>query len=615
MSRRNYDFSGWATRNDLKCGDGRVIRKDAFKDNDGQTVPLVWNHQHNDPLNVLGHALLENREEGVYAYCSFNDTDNAKEVKKIVQHGDVAALSIYANKLKQNGADVIHGAIREVSLVLAGANPGAFIDAVLEHNDEDGDAMIYSYCSGDSLNLEHSEDLDPDANEGEEMADVNEMSLDEIRDEYENMTDEQKEAVHFLIGQALEDAGVDFDEEDDEEDDEDYDEEDYEGEEDMKHNVFDNDARQESNFLSHSDMENIFRNAKRLGSLREAIDEFTDNAGVELMHSTFSTDDTSADNYATNASFGLKNIDYLFPEYKSLNVPPAFISRNMEWVSRVMGSVHHTPFSRIKSMFADITADEARAKGYIKGNLKKEEVFTLLKRATDPQTVYKKQKMDRDDVTDITDFDVVAWIRKEMRMMLDEEIARAILIGDGRLSDDPDKISTDHVRPVAFDADLYTIKVRSVSNPKEQIKDILRARKLYKGSGNPVFYTTEDVLTEMLLLEDDIGHPLYKTEAELATKLRVSSIVTVPVMEGLKDANNNDVYGIIVNLQDYNVGADKGGAINNFEDFDIDYNQMKYLIETRISGALIKPYSAMVITSGKGAQGATGATGATGSTN
>jgi HK97 family phage prohead protease len=471
MGKKQYDFSGWATRNDLKCGDGRVIRKDAFKDNDGQIVPLVWNHQHNDPLNVLGHALLENRDEGVYAYCSFNDTDNAREVKKIVQHGDVAALSIYANKLKQHGADVIHGAIREVSLVLAGANPGAFIDAVLEHSDEEGDAMIYSYCSGENLSLVHSEEGEPDnePEEGEDMGDNEEMSLEEIRDEYENMTDEQKEAVHYLIGQALEDAGVDFDDEDEEDDDdEDYDDEEdddvehsdiYEGDYAMKHNVFDYDAPQESNFLSHSDMQEIFRNAKRIGSFREAINEFTDNAGVELMHSTMSgdTEDQHAPGY--DPTYGLKSLDYLFPDYKSLNVPPSFISRNMEWVSTVMGAVHHTPFSRIKSMFADITADEARAKGYIKGNMKKEEVFTLLKRTTDPQTVYKKQKMDRDDVTDITDFDVVAWIRREMRMMLDEEIARAILIGDGRLSDDQDKIDETHVRPIAKDADLYTIKV------------------------------------------------------------------------------------------------------------------------------------------------------------
>ena len=606
-----YDFSGWATRNDLKCGDGRVIRKNAFKDNDGQIVPLVWNHQHNDPLNVLGHALLENRDEGVYAYCSFNDTDNAKEVKKIVQHGDVAALSIYANKLKQEGGNVLHGMIREVSLVLAGANPGAFIDAILEHSETEGEAMIYSTGSGYDLEFSHSEEADEPADEKgeEEMPNDEEMSLEEVKEVYEGLSDRQRAAIDLMLGEALEyDGDLDdededeyeedeIDEDDDEEDDDEY--SDDEEEEDMKHNVFEGDARQESNFLSHSDMQTIFASAKRLGSLREAINDFTDNAGVELMHSTFEGDTQQDHAPGYDPTFGLINIDYLFPEYKNLNVPPSFISRKMEWVSKVMGSVHHTPFSRIKSMFADITADEARAKGYLKGNLKKEEVFSLLKRTTDPQTIYKKQKMDRDDVMDITDFDVVAWIRREMRMMLDEEIARAILIGDGRLSSDDDHIDPTHVRPVAFDSSLYTIRVQTTSSPKEQIKDIIRARKLYKGSGNPVFYTTEDVLTEMLLLEDDIGHSLYKTEAELATKLRVSSIVTVPVMEGLKDENQNDVYGIIVNLADYNVGADKGGAINNFEDFDIDYNQMKYLIETRISGALIKPYSAMTITSGK----------------
>lgn len=608
MSGMKYDFSGWATRNDLKCSDGRTIRKDAFKECDGRIVPLVWNHQHDDPLNVLGHALLENKEEGVYAYCSFNDTENAQEVKKIVQHGDVAALSIYANKLRQKGGDVIHGAIREVSLVLAGANPGAFIDAVLEHGeDSEGEGVISVGEENSNVELYHAEEA-KEPEEELEHADKEEPKEEEkvadkkktVKDVFDEFTEEQKNVVYFMIGKALEDAGVKADDEDDDE-----------GEDEtMKHNVFDEDSRQDSNFLSHSDMREIFTNAKRLGSLRDAINDFTENAGIELMHSTFSTDNPSAAGYATSASYGIKNLDYLFPDYKSLDVPPSFISRNMEWVSTVMNGVHHTPFSRIKSMFADITADEARAKGYIKGNLKKEEVFTLLKRTTDPQTVYKKQKMDRDDVTDITDFDVVAWIRREMRMMLEEEIARAILISDGRLADDESKIDETHVRPIAKDSDLYAIKVKTTSSPKEMIKDIIRSRKQYKGSGNPTFFTTEDVLTEMLLLEDDIGHALYKTEAELATKLRVSRIVTVEVMENQK-INGEDLYGIIVNLADYNVGADKGGAISNFEDFDIDYNQMKYLIETRISGALVKPYSAMVITSGKGAQGATGATGAT----
>ena len=582
-----YDFSGWATRNDLKCGDGRIIRKDAFKDNDGQIVPLVWNHQHNDPLNVLGHALLENRNEGVYAYCSFNDTDNGQEAKKIVQHGDIMSLSIYANKLTQNGADVIHGAIREVSLVLAGANPGAFIDAVLEHKDTEGEAMIYS-C-GEAPTLAHSEDSEEKGEE--EMGNDEEMSLDEVRDIYEGLDDRQKAAVNRLLGEALEDMDYDDDDEDDEDDEYDEDED-----ENMKHNVFDNDTRQ-NDYLSHADMQAIFKNAQRTGSLKEAILDYTDGYGVELMHSTMSGDTENDHAPGYGPTFGIQNIDYLFPDYKNLENVPTFIQRNMDWVSVVMNGVHHTPFSRIKSRFANITAEEARALGYLKGKMKKEEVFTLLKRTTDPQTIYKKQKMDRDDIIDITDFDVVAWIRKEMRMMLDEEIARAILIGDGRLTSSDDHISADHIRPIASDVDLFTIKKHLAANAttKQTINEIIRSRKDYKGSGNPIFFTTEDVLTDMLLLEDDIGHTLYKTEAELATKLRVSRIVTVEVMEN-QQINGEDLIGVIVNLSDYTVGADKGGQINTFDDFDIDYNQQKYLMETRISGALIKPYSAIVVT-------------------
>ena len=609
MKSFKYDFSGWATRNDLKCSDGRTIRHNAFKDNDGMTVPLVWNHQHNDPLNVLGHALLENRDEGVYAYCALNDTETANEVRKIVQHGDVDALSIYANKLVQKGGDVLHGAIREVSLVLSGANPGAHIDSVLTHGDEEGDCMIYWYVGDDGLSFMHGEeggdgDSDSDSDDSYDEDDVDdeededdadddeededdEMGLEEAQKIYEGLSDEEQNAVNYIVGEVLERAGL-LDDDDDEGDDDA-----------VKHNVFEEqDDIMNNNYLSHSDMEEIFKDAKRLGSLREAVMNFTDDAGIELMHSTYSGDTSEDHAPGYDPSFGLANLDYLFPDYKSLNTPPDFIQRNMDWVTKVMGGVHHTPFSRIKSMFANITADEARAKGYLKGNRKTEEIFSLLKRTTDPQTVYKKQKLDRDDIIDITDFDVVAWIRKEMRMMLDEEIARAILIGDGRLAADDDHISHDHVRPVATDDPLYTIKVQVADDdPAEMIKSIIRARKNYKGSGNPTFFTTEDVLTEMLLLEDGIGHALYKTEAELATKLRVRDIVTVPVMEN-QTIDGDPLYGVIVNLTDYNVGADKGGAISMFDDFDIDYNQQKYLIETRISGALTKPYSAMVVLGG-----------------
>ena len=604
----NYDFSGWATKNDLLCSDGRTIKRDAFKDNDGAVVPLVWNHVHDDPGNVLGHALLENRPEGVYAYCTFNDTDAGKVGKELVRHGDVNSLSINANKLKHHGRDVVHGVIREVSLVLAGANPGAVIDFPVLSHGEDGDVendseawISFGYQNVD-LKLNHSDDENEET-EVEEEKEVEEPKVEEpakeelehadepeeeqmadnektVQDVFDELTEEQKNVVYFMIGQALEDAGVDTEE----------------GEEEMKHNVFDSDY-EPNDVLSHSDMETIFKDAKRLGSLKDAVNEFCD--GGTLMH-----DDEEPPRYGImgngTTTFG---IDALFPDVKNLNVPPAWIKRDTDWVGVVMNGVHKTPFSRIKSMFANITEDEARAKGYIKGHLKKEQVFSLLKRSTDPQTIYKKQKLDRDDVIDITDFDVVSWIKGEMRMMLDEEIARAILIGDGRLTSDDDHISHDHIRPIATDADLYTIKVQvtpgtgDADTAKNTIDAAVRARKEYKGSGNPIFFTTEDVLTEMLLLEDGISHKLYKSESELATQMRVSRIVTVPVMEGFK-ISGADCLGIIVNLSDYNVGADKGGAVNMFDDFDIDYNQMKYLIETRCSGALIKPYSAIVLTKG-----------------
>ena len=579
----NYDFSGYATRNDLVCGDGRVIRKNAFIDNDGREVPLVWNHQHNSPEDVLGHALLENREDGVYAYCTLNDTESGKLAKKLVQHGDIRSLSIYANGLKQIGGDVIHGVIRELSLVHAGANSGAFIDQVMAHSDdgEEVSGMIIGY--DENIMLYHSaipEKEDPkkkdepkkEKKEDAGMPNSNAPEKGEektVADVFNELTDEQKDVVYAMIGQALEEGGADNEENG--------------GNEEMKHNVFDADTETQENVLSHAAMEEIIADGKRFGSMRDSF----------LAHAE---------------DYGIDQIDYLLPDVKSLNTPPEFIQRDMGWVQKVMSRTHHTPFSRIKSMFADITEDEARAKGYIKGKLKKEEVFSLLKRSTTPTTIYKKQKMDRDDIIDITDFDVIAWLKSEMRMMLDEEIARAILVGDGRLASSDDKINEQNIRPILNDADLFTIRwsVAAGSSDDEKAKNFIKAaiksRKNYKGSGNPVMFTTEDMLTDMLLLEDTIGHRLYKTEAELSTALRVTEIVTVPVMENLKDKDNKDVYAIIVNLSDYNVGADKGGAVNMFDDFDIDYNQQKYLIETRCSGALIKPFSAIVLRSGSATQ-------------
>lgn len=567
-----FDFSGWATRNDLKCSDGRTIRRDAFKDNNGQTVPLVWNHQHNDSMNVLGHALLENRDQGVYAYCTFNDTESGQNAKLLVEHGDVTALSIYANQLRQQGGNVLHGAIREVSLVLAGANPGAFIDSVLTHGEaSDEEAIIYT---GEDISLAHSdepekkkEDAKEDTSEKEDKHMAEDNKEKTVQDVFDEMTEEQKNVVYAMIGMALEEqGGADDDEEDNSEG----------GNEDMKHNVFDQDQYQEESVLSHSDMETIINDAKRFGSLKESF----------LAHAE---------------DYGIDNIDYLFPDAKNVTPTPEFIKRDTDWVQKVMSGVHHTPFSRIKSMFANITEDEARAKGYIKGNLKKEEVFSLLKRTTTPTTIYKKQKLDRDDVVDITDFDVVAWLKAEMRLMLDEEIARAILVGDGRLSSSDDKINETNIRPIVSDDALYTIRKKvSVAHgatddvkAKTFIKAAIKARKDYKGSGNPTLYTTEDVVTDCLLLEDTTGRRLYNSVNDLATTLRVKEILTIEVMEGVKGPEGGALMGIIVNLADYNVGADKGGAVNMFDDFDIDYNQQKYLIETRCSGALIKPYSAI----------------------
>lgn len=552
-----YDFAGWATKNNIRCSDGRIIVKDAFKDNDGQIVPLVWNHQHDDPSNVIGHALLENRNEGVYAYCNFNNTESGDIAKVLVQHGDITALSIYANQLKQNGGNVIHGEIREVSLVHAGANPGAYIESVMSHGEEsDEEAIIFT---GEEFSLMHSDESE---NKKENKNDGKEETVEDVLN---TMTEKQKTVMYALIGKALEDA-----EKTEETDNEKG------GNETMKHNVFENDQQtNDTEVISHSEMKAIIADAKRYGSMKESV----------LQH-------------------GIEHIDYLFPDAQNVTNTPQFIQNDTGWVKKVMGGVHHTPFSRVKSTLANITEDEARAKGYIKGKYKKEEVFSLLKRVTEPTTVYKKQKLDRDDVIDITDFDVVAWLKGEMREKLDEELARAYMIGDGRLSSSDDKIQEDHIRPIATDEDLYTIKVSvSVQNntavdadaAKAFIKAVIKARKNYKGSGNPSLYTTEDMLTECLLLTDEVGRDLYEDEAKLAKKLRVKEIITVPPMENATGANGGALVGVVVNLNDYNVGADKGGAVNMFDDFDIDYNAQKYLIETRCSGALIKPYSAIAV--------------------
>ena len=581
------DFSGWATRNDLKCSDGRVIRRDAFKHDDGIKVPLVWNHQHNDPRNVLGHAWLENRPEGVYTYGFFNDSESGEIGKILVKHGDICALSIYANQLQQRGCDVLHGEIREVSLVHAGANPGAFIDSMLKHGENsDDEAIIYTgmplYLSHSDADKQEDKADDGEKKETSEKKDDPEKKTDSdeektVADVINSMTEEQKNVMYAMIGQAMEDKGEsDLESEDNNDDDSKG------GTNTMKHNVFDKDDRQKENVLVHSDgsevsseeISTIFGDIKRYGSLKDSV----------LAH-------------------GIDNVDYLFPDAQTLANTPEFIQRDTGWVKKVMSGVHHTPFSRIKSIFADITEDDARAKGYFKGKLKKEEVFGLLKRTTTPTTVYKKQKMDRDDVVDITDFDVVAWLKSEMRMMLDEELARAYLIGDGRLASSDDKINEQNIRPIFKDEELYTIQatvsVQSSATEDDKAREFIRtaikARKNYKGSGQPTLYTTEDILTDCLLLTDTTGRDLYTDVAQLAKKLRVKEIVTVPVMEGVNGKNGGALMGIIVNLADYNVGADRGGAVNMFDDFDIDYNQQKYLIETRCSGALIKPYSAIAL--------------------
>lgn len=606
-----YDFCGWASKNDLLCSDGRTIRRGAFASDDGKKVPMVYQHQHTSIDNVLGHAILENRDEGMYAYCYLNESDTGKMAKELVRHGDICAMSIYANKLKQIGNDVVHGEIKEVSLVLAAANPGAAIESVvLEHSDgsTEEEAIIYSGEDTQYKILSHAEtptqtssdktvndilngmseakknvlyymlakvsETDEEAEDDDVIEDSDIRHADvsggrTIQDIFDTFTSDEKKVAFFLIGQAIKESGSmeqsDIPNIDDESEENDT----------MKHNVFENNQiENDETVLSHAEIEEIFRDTKQYGTLKNSA----------LAH-------------------GITNIEYLFPDAKTVTPTPELIKRNDDWVSKVMGSVHRTPFSRIKSTAANLTEDDARAKGYIKGNLKKDEVFSLLKRTTEPTTIYKKQKLDRDDVVDITDFDVVAWIKSEMRMMLNEEIARAILIGDGRLTSSDDKIPEDHIRPVAFDSELYTVPVEVTvatgatddDKAKAIIRSIIKGRKEYKGSGNPVMYTTEDTLTDMLLMEDKMGRVVYDSVTKLATALRVSEIVTVPVMEGLKDSQGNAVIAVIVNLADYNVGADRGGEVNMFDDFDIDYNAMKYLIETRCSGALTKPYSALAV--------------------
>lgn len=585
--KEKYDFAGWATRNDIRCSDGRTIRRDAFKDDDGKIVPLVWQHQHDGPEHVVGKALLRNHPEGVRVYGFFNDTEKGRDSKICVQHGDITSLSIYANKLRQRNGDVLHGQIKEVSLVYSGANPGAYIDDIgIAHSEDDTfDAIIYN--GDDELELNHGEFIDlgnddelkheaSEATEStkdgekEEMADPKEKTVQDVID---SMNEEQKKVMYFLIGKAVEDGGSASNDEEVEHS---------EGDDEMKWNAFDVEHSDDQTLMHAEQLETILKDGKKFGSLKESF----------LEHA---------------AEYGIENIDYLFPDAKSLNNPPEFIKRETGWVQDFMGKTHHTPFSRIKSMFADITEDEARAKGYIKGNLKKEEVFTLLKRTTTPTTVYKKQKMDRDDIVDITDFDVVAWLKTEMRWMLDEEIARAALVGDGRLASSDDKINEQNIRPIYKDEDLFSVKVPVTvaanadddTKAKAFIKASIKARKNYKGSGNPTLYTTEDMLTNMLLLTDEMGRDLYESEAKLATKLRVSKIVTSEVMENISRTDKTgkvfDLAGIIVNPADYNFGADKGGSVNMFDDFDIDYNQQKYLIETRCSGALVKPFSALIV--------------------
>ncbi len=592
----DYDFSGWATKANVKCFDGLTIAPNAFKECDGQVVPVVWNHDHSSPDNVLGHALLQNRKEGVYAYVKLNNTSSGQTAKACVDNGDIDAMSIFANGVQKAGRTVMHGMIKELSLVIAGCNPGALIDEVVKHSadgteTDSSEAYIYT-DSGLSLKhgldpddnpledeaLQHSDDsseTDKDKKGESKMADTNEKTVKEV---FDTLTEEQKNVVYALIGAALDDNK--------------------ETEDETMHHCFENN---DGPVLKHSmdELNAAMADGKRCGSMKDAF----------IQH-------------------GIDDVEWLFPDDHVLDTPPHIIDNDQTWVGKVMNGVHHIPFSRIKSMSADLTEEDAQAKGYIKGNFKKEQVFGLLKRSTSPTTVYMKQKMDRDDIADITSFDVIAWLKKEMRTKLNEELARAYLIGDGRntaskemrtkLNEElarayligdgrntasDDKINEGNIRPIVNDDDFYTIKVQAavasgadtVTKIKAVMNASLKARKDYKGSGNPTLFTTEDNLTDMLLLEDKIGHRLYKNETEVAQAMRVKEIVTVPQMAGMKGSKGGELFGIVVNLADYTVGADKGGAVNMFEDFDIDYNQQKYLIETRCSGALTVPFSAMAI--------------------
>ena len=625
MRPKKYDFAGWATKNNLLCSDGRIIRKNAFKDDDGHEVPLVWQHQHNDPSNVLGHAYLENRDEGVRAYCTFNTTENGQYAKELVRNKDVTALSIWANKLTQHGGDVLHGSIKEVSLVLAGANPGALIDfSTIQHADgsietDDNEATIYNGVEGFDIydeSISHADNEDDKKEKEEDMgkdktikevldsftedertlliflvdqavggkkASINISHADDegddngptLRDVYNNMSDDKKKVLAYVIALAEESKGESEEDEDEGEDQE------------MKHNVFEQDDNV-MDVLSHDDMQEVLNNAKRCGSFKAALDDYAENT-LQLEH-------------------GINDIQMLFPEAKNVtDGAPAFVKRDDAWVTTVFNGVHKSPFSRVKTVFANITEDDARAKGYIKGKQKKEEVFGLLKRTTTPQTVYKLQKFDRDDVIDITDFDVVAWVKGEMRVMLNEEIARAILVGDGRASGAEDKINEQNIRPIWKDDDFYTIhkgvKIAPTATNYDKAEAIieaaLRARKDYKGSGTPDAFFDPDTITTMLLAKDTTGRRIYSSISDLASALRVKNIYEVPVFEGLErtdsQSKKHTLLGIIVNLTDYNIGADKGGSVNLFDDFDIDYNKFTYLIETRCSGALVRPYSAIVI--------------------
>ena len=653
MPKKHYDFAGWATKNNIRCSDGRTIMHGAFSADNGKRVPLVWNHQHDNVRNVLGHADLEERPEGVYAYCSFNNTEHGQDAKDCVKHGDIVALSIYANQLKQNGANVIHGAIREVSLVLAGANRGAVIDSVLEHGELSDDSAEISFVGYGDIELHHSdldeqdddyedEELDDyqeddEAEENEEDDDENlqhadngEAKKEEKKDDGETvadvmntLTDKQRKAVAIIIEQAIADSKGDNsmshaegDAQNDAENDDETVEDVYntlnekqkkvvnfligealknkdsEGGSEMKHNVFEG-SENVQNTISHAEIHEICRVGKQMGSLKAAVDQAYEEGVLEHAE----------------GDYGINNIDYLFPDAKAMTTEPELIKRDMGWVDDVFNGVHRTPFKRVKSVFADITEDEARAKGYIKGKFKKEEVFTLLKRTTDPQTIYKKQKLDKDDLEDLEDnFNVLPWIKNEMNMMFREEVARAILIGDGRPSSSDDKIQENHIRPIYNDEDLFTVKVpvEVKSGATEDdiaralIKAMVKARKQYKGTGNPTFFTTEDYLTDCLLIENTLGERLYKSEAEVATAMRASKITTVEPMENKTISITNEgrstsypLMGVLVNLTDYNVGAKNGGKTDFFEDFDIDFNQQKYLYEARMSGALKKPFSAI----------------------